>query len=91
MRLIVARCEVVYSGRLSAVLPEAVRLLMDYAFNAFAANRVEIRCDELNVRSAAVSQRLGYVLEGRLRNVIGAAGGRLRTTLIYSLTPVDRT
>ncbi|MBN1530162.1 MAG: endonuclease NucS [Thermoleophilaceae bacterium] len=28
MRLIVARCEVVYSGRLSAVLPEALRLLM---------------------------------------------------------------
>src|SRR5437868_3890247 len=28
VRLIVARCEVVYSGRLSAVLPEAVRLLM---------------------------------------------------------------
>jgi RecB family endonuclease NucS len=28
MRLIVARCEVVYSGRLSARLPEALRLLM---------------------------------------------------------------
>ena len=28
MRLIVARCEVTYSGRLNAVLPEAVRLLM---------------------------------------------------------------
>jgi endonuclease len=28
VRLIVARCEVVYSGRLSTVLPEAVRLLM---------------------------------------------------------------
>src|ERR1700749_75144 len=28
MRLIVARCEVVYSGRVSAVLPEALRLLM---------------------------------------------------------------
>jgi RecB family endonuclease NucS len=28
VRLIVARCEVTYSGRLSAVLPEAVRLLM---------------------------------------------------------------
>ncbi len=28
MRLIVARCEVTYSGRLSAVLPEALRLLM---------------------------------------------------------------
>jgi RecB family endonuclease NucS len=28
VRLIVARCEVVYSGRLNATLPEAVRLLM---------------------------------------------------------------
>src|SRR5947207_8578823 len=28
MRLIVARCEVRYSGRLTAVLPEALRLLM---------------------------------------------------------------
>src|SRR5271165_1543216 len=28
MRLIVARCEVSYAGRLSTVLPEAVRLLM---------------------------------------------------------------
>ena len=28
MRLIVARCEVAYSGRVSAVLPEAVRLLI---------------------------------------------------------------
>ena len=28
MRLIVARCEVTYTGRLDAVLPEAIRLLM---------------------------------------------------------------
>jgi len=28
MRLIVARCEVRYSGRLNAILPEALRLLM---------------------------------------------------------------
>lgn len=28
MRLLVARCEVTYSGRLTAVLPEAVRLLI---------------------------------------------------------------
>ena len=28
MRLIVARCEVRYSGRLDAVLPEALRLIM---------------------------------------------------------------
>ena len=28
MRLLVARCEVTYTGRLSTVLPEATRLLM---------------------------------------------------------------
>jgi len=28
MRLVVARCEVVYTGRLTARLPKAVRLLM---------------------------------------------------------------
>ena len=28
MRLIVARCEVVYTGRLNAFLPESTRLLM---------------------------------------------------------------
>jgi RecB family endonuclease NucS len=28
MRLVVARCEVTYTGRLTAVLPEAVRLLV---------------------------------------------------------------
>ncbi|HEV3045778.1 MAG TPA: endonuclease NucS [Solirubrobacteraceae bacterium] len=35
MRLIVARCEVAYSGRLSTVLPEAVRLLMIKADGTF--------------------------------------------------------
>ncbi len=35
MRLIVARCEVSYTGRLSTVLPEAVRLLMIKADGTF--------------------------------------------------------
>lgn len=55
-----------------------------------AAYRIEIRCDELNVRSAAVPQRLGYILEERLRNQVAALDGRLRTMLIFSLTPEDR-
>ena len=28
MRLVVARCEIIYTGRLTTVLPEAIRLLM---------------------------------------------------------------
>src|ERR671936_491817 len=35
MRLLVARCEVVYTGRLTARLPEAVRLLMFKADGSF--------------------------------------------------------
>jgi len=64
---------------------EAVRLLTDYAFEALNANRIEIRCDELNVRSAAIPRRLGYVKEGCLRNDTTTPGGKLRNTLIFSL------
>lgn len=66
---------------------EAVRLLANYAFDTLKANRLEIRCDELNVRSAAVPQRLGFVREGCLRNDATAPDGRIRSTLIFSLIP----
>ena len=69
---------------------EAVRLLTDYALDTLKANRLEIRCDKLNTRSAAVPKRLGYVLEGRLRNHMANTDGRLRITLIFSLIPDDR-
>jgi RecB family endonuclease NucS len=35
MRLVVARCEVLYTGRLTARFPEAVRLLMFKADGSF--------------------------------------------------------
>jgi RecB family endonuclease NucS len=41
MRLIVARCEVVYSGRLNAVLPESTRLLMLKADGSVLGRRGE--------------------------------------------------
>jgi ribosomal-protein-serine acetyltransferase len=69
---------------------EAVGLLTDYALDTLKANRLEIRCDELNVRSAAIPKRLGYVLEGHLRNHLATSEGRLRTTLVFSLIPEDR-
>lgn len=69
---------------------ESVHLLTNYALDSLKAKRLEIRCDELNTRSAAVPKRLGYVLEGRLRNHLAASDGRLRTTLLFSLVPTDR-
>lgn len=71
-------------------ITEAMHLLTDYALDTLKANRLEICCDELNVRSAAVPERLGYVLEGRLRNHLLTSDGKLRTTLVFSLIPTDR-
>ncbi len=86
--------EIGYWIRVSAeghgYITESVRLLTDYAFDNLKANRIEIRCDELNVRSASIPKRLGYVLEGRLRNDVATTDGRLRTTLVFTLIPEDR-
>jgi ribosomal-protein-serine acetyltransferase len=71
-------------------ITEAVQLLTDYAFTQLSATRVEIRCDERNVRSAAVAQRLGFVQEARLRNHLIAPDSTLRTTLVFALIPTDR-
>lgn len=70
-------------------MAEAVRLLADFAFNELHANRVMIRCDARNARSAGVAERLGFVREARLRNEARANDGSLRDTLIFALTPSD--
>jgi ribosomal-protein-serine acetyltransferase len=66
---------------------EAMRLVANYAFDTLKANRLEIRCDERNVRSAAIPQRLGFVQEGCLRNNMATPDGKLRNTLVFSLIP----
>lgn len=68
---------------------ETVRLLSDFAFVSLGAQRVMIRCDARNTRSAAVAERLGFVREGRLRNEARSADGEPRDTLVFSLTPDD--
>jgi len=68
---------------------EAVKLLSEYAFMALGAQRVFIRCDARNARSAAVAARAGFVLEGRLRRDSIAYDGVLRDTLIYAMTAED--
>jgi RimJ/RimL family protein N-acetyltransferase len=68
----------------------AVQLLVDYGLDVMGANRLEILCDERNLHSAALAKRLGFTLEGRLRNHMRAADGTLRTTLVFGLIPSDR-
>ena len=71
-------------------MTEAVQLLTDYAFDHLEANRVQIRCDERNIRSAAIPRRLGFVLEGILRDDRLTADGQLSGTMIFSLIRRDR-
>lgn len=71
-------------------MTEAVKLLVDYLFTELAAQRVEIRCDKNNLRSAAIPRRLGFVQEGCLRNEQLTPSGALRDTLVFSLIPEDR-
>ena len=72
-------------------MTETVRLLCSFAFETLNANRVEIRCDARNERSANIPRRLGFVHEATLRNNSCNAAGELRDTLIFAMTPDDYT
>ncbi len=64
---------------------EAVRLVTAYAFDAFGAERIIIRCLERNTRSAAVADRLGYVYEGTMRHHLRDPAGKLANMMCYSM------
>ncbi len=67
---------------------EAVRLLTRYLLEDLGAQRVMIRCDEHNTRSANVARRLGFAEEGRLRNAEPGPNGP-RTMLYFARVPGD--
>lgn len=64
---------------------EAVNGLTRFTFETLHAERIEIRCDENNEKSAAVARRAGYTLEGCLRNDGRNVDGNLRSTLVFSM------
>jgi RimJ/RimL family protein N-acetyltransferase len=70
-------------------ISEAVRLLVRLCFETLQANRVDLRCDARNERSAAVARRCGFVHEGTRRNDDRGPSGELRDTMIFAMTPED--
>jgi RimJ/RimL family protein N-acetyltransferase len=72
------------------LMTEGVRRLVDMAFEVFQANRIEIRVDDRNDRSARVAERLGCKLDGVLRSDARGVAKELRDTRIYSITAADR-
>ncbi|MCM3733614.1 GNAT family N-acetyltransferase [Fictibacillus nanhaiensis] len=73
-----------HSGK--GYMTEAVQGITDFAVNELKARRLEIRCDTSNIKSAAIPERLGFTLEGILRNDSLEIGSttRLRNTSIYA-------
>jgi RimJ/RimL family protein N-acetyltransferase len=71
-----------FSGQ--GYITEAVEGITNFAINELQANRIEIRCDSRNTRSARVAERLGFTMEGILRNDRCDVEGSLRNTVVFS-------
>jgi RimJ/RimL family protein N-acetyltransferase len=76
-----------FEGR--GFVTEATALIAAFAFDTLRAQRVRIRCDAQNARSAAVPRRLGFVHEATLRNESRGSDGKLHDTFEFGLTPDD--
>ncbi|MED3123280.1 MULTISPECIES: GNAT family N-acetyltransferase [Bacillus] len=85
----VSKCEVGYwintqfSGH--GYMIETVSALINLGFQLFKFRRIEIRCECNNKKSRAIPEKLGFELEGTLRNEdLSADGKQLTDTCIYA-------
>ena len=60
-------------------------LMFRHAFETMGIERVELRTDEVNVRSRKAMEKVGATFDGTLRNHRTTQGGRRRNTVIYSI------
>jgi len=70
-------------------MSEAVRTITRFLFEDLGAQRVMIRCDARNRRSAHVAERLGFPFEGTLRRDSLDPQGDIRDSLVYAMIPDD--
>ncbi|HUR26064.1 MAG TPA: GNAT family protein [Candidatus Thermoplasmatota archaeon] len=73
------------SHRRTAANTEAKRLLLAHAFEDLGAQRVQLRCDERNLRSAAAIERIGAVREGVIRSMVVLPDGHRRNAVVFSI------
>lgn len=71
-----------HQGR--GVMTKACAYTCTYLFVERDLNRIEIRCSEKNTRSKAIPERLGFTLEGKLRQM-GYTKDGLTDYLVYGL------
>ncbi|WP_088043294.1 GNAT family N-acetyltransferase [Bacillus sp. EAC] len=68
-----------FSGK--GYMKEAIEELTNFAINDLKGRRVVIRCESSNVKSRAIPEKLGYELEGILRNEHFSADGKKLTDI----------
>ena len=71
------------------VVTAAVGALVDDSFQRWQLTRVEIRADVENRASCAVAERLGFQLEGVMRQAYRVSDGRYSDDALYSLLASD--
>lgn len=50
------------------IMAKSCKVFIDFAFNVYGLNRVEIRCAKSNKKSRAIPERLGFIQEGIIRD-----------------------
>ena len=69
----------------NGLVTETVTALVSVAFETMGARRLEIRCSPQNSRSRAIPERLGFHLDGVLREGGISGTGELEDKMIWSL------
>jgi ribosomal-protein-serine acetyltransferase len=66
------------------IITRAARALVTYAFQEYGLNKVEIHAAAENQRSRAVPERLGFTLEGTMRQIVWL-NGRVHDMVVYGM------
>ena len=77
-----------YEGR--GIMTDACRAVLTHLFRELELHRIEIRCAAANLRSAAIAKRLGFTLDGTLREA-QFVGGRYHDLLVFGMLRQDWT
>ena len=64
-------------------------LMLCHAFETMDIERLELRTDEINVRSRRAMEKIGAQHDGTLRNHRYTRGGRRRNTVVYGIIKSD--
>ena len=71
------------------LMTEAVNAQTRYAFEQLKVKRIAITCDTANVRSKNIPERLGFQLEGTLKNNRLTVDGSVSDTLVFARYNLD--